>query len=126
MAAYVRETREVRRVDDGSTAPVITDSSAAQFTLANIVWYVAGLLDALLALRFLLALLGANPANMFASFIYGISYLFVAPFFTLFRYNFHYGVSMFESYTLVAMALYAMIAYAVARLITINRPAAEI
>ena len=69
-----------------------------------------------------LALLGANPSNPFASFIYSISYPFVAPFFTLFSYNFRYGISQFEAYTLVAVAVYALIAWGIARLIMINRP----
>lgn len=121
--AYVRETREVRRVDDGAVEPVASDDGwMAQLTAANFVGYVAGLLELLLALRFLLALLGANPANVFASLVYNVSYPFVAPFFSLFRYNLHYGVSRFEAYTLVAMAIYAIIAYAIARLIMLNRP----
>lgn len=88
MTAYVRETHEVRRADDGNVEHIETDSGwMAQLTINNVVWYIAGLLEALLALRFILALLGANPANMFASLVYGISYPFVAPFFSLFNYN---------------------------------------
>ena len=123
--AYVRETREVRSTDDEptrTTDPVAT----TQFTAANFIWYIAGLLEMLLALRFVLALLGANPANIFANIIYTLSYPFVAPFFGLFSYNIHYGVSHFETYTLVAMIIYAIIAYAIARLITLNRPATEV
>ena len=126
MAAYVRETREVRRVDDNATEPVADNRRAAtQFTVSNIIWYVAGLLESLLAIRFILALLGANPSNAFANFIYTLSYPFVAPFFSLFNYNFRYGVSMFESYTLVAMVVYAIVAYAIARLLTLNHPATD-
>jgi len=126
MTAYVRETREVRSVDGEPERTVTTDPATnAQFTAANFVWYIAGLLEALLALRFVLALLGANPANVFANFVYTISYPFVAPFFSLFNYDLHYGVSHFESYTLVAMVVYGLIAYAIARLITINHPTAE-
>ena len=126
MTEYIQRAREIRRNDAGSaevneTHTVATNDSQA--TAARVVWYIAGILLGILAIRFLLALLGANPANAFASFIYSISYPFVAPFFGLFNYNFRYGVSHFESYTLVAMAVYALIAYAIARLITINRPA---
>ena len=92
-----------------------------QVVAARVVWYVAGVLLALLALRFILALLGANTANPFASFIYTVSHPFVAPFFSLFSYNLRYGVSHFESYTLVAMAVYALVAYGIASLVTINR-----
>lgn len=124
MTEYVQRVREIRRNDATpevrETHTVSTNDS--QVTAARVVWYIAGILLGILAIRFLLALLGANPANVFASFIYSISYPFVAPFFSLFSYNYRYGVSQFESYTLVAMAVYALIAYAIARLITLNRP----
>lgn len=124
MAEYVQRVREVRRSD---TSPAVNETHTvttndSQITAARVVWYIAGILLGILAIRFLLALLGANPANAFANFIYTISYPFVAPFFSLFSYNYRYGVSQFESYTLVAMAVYALIAYAIARLITLNRP----
>jgi len=90
--------------------------------LARIIWYVAGVLLVILAFRFVLALLGANPNNAFANFIYNVSHPFVAPFFSLFGYRLQYGVSRFEVYTLVAMAVYAIIAYGLARLVTIGRP----
>lgn len=89
---------------------------------ARVIWYVAGVLLVLLAFRFVLALLGANPNNGFANFIYTVSHPFVAPFFSLFGYNLRYGVTRFEVFTLVAMAVYAIIAWGLARLVTINRP----
>lgn len=123
MAEYVHRVREIRRNDAG---PEVNETHTAttndlQITAARVVWYIAGILIGILAIRFLLALLGANQSNVFASFIYSVSYPFVAPFFSLFSYNYRYGVSQFESYTLVAMAVYALIAYAIARLITLNR-----
>jgi len=119
--AYVRETREVS--GPSTAGPVATNTDwYAQFTVARLVWFLAGLLESLLAIRFILALLGANPSNPFASLIYSITYPFVAPFFTLFNYNYHYGVSMFESYTLVAMLVYGLIAYLIVRLIALALP----
>lgn len=90
--------------------------------LARIIWYIVGVLLAILAFRFVLALLGANPSNPFANFIYSVSHPFVAPFFSLFGYKLQYGVSRFEVYTLVAMAVYAVIAYGLAQLVMIGRP----
>ncbi|HSW36769.1 MAG TPA: YggT family protein [Candidatus Saccharimonadales bacterium] len=87
----------------------------------RVVWYVAGVLLFLLGFRFLLSLLGANPSNSFANFIYATSHPFVAPFFSLFNYNYSNGVSHFEIYTLVAMLFYALVAWGIARLVTINR-----
>lgn len=89
---------------------------------ARIIWFIAGVLLVLLAFRFVLALLGANPNNGFADFIYTTSHPFVAPFFSLFGYKLQYGVSRFEIYTLVAMAVYALIAYGLVKLVTIGAP----
>src|SRR5262245_11136731 len=50
----------------------------------RLMWFMVGLLEGLLALRFLLAILAANPRNAFASLVYGLTGPFVAPFRTLF------------------------------------------
>lgn len=96
--------------------------SQQQEIIARVIWYIAGILLVILAIRFVLVLLGANPYNGFASFIYGISHPFVAPFFGLFGYRLKYGVSRFETFTLVAMAIYALIAYGLVKLVTITKP----
>lgn len=111
QASGSREVREVSQV-----------STSGNTLAARVIWYIAGVLLILLAARFTLALLGANPNNGFANFIYTVSHPFVAPFFSLFGYNLRYGVSHFETYTLVAMAVYAVIAYGLSKLVTLNRP----
>lgn len=95
--------------------------SRGQMIASRIIWYVAGVLLAVLGLRFMLALLGANPANGFANLVYSVSYPFVEPFFNLFGYSIHYGASSFETFTLVAMVIYGLIAFGLARLVTITR-----
>jgi uncharacterized protein YggT (Ycf19 family) len=75
----------------------------------------------LLAFRFALVLMGANPANGFANFIYTVSHPFAAPFFGLFGYSLRYGVSRVELSTLVAIAVYALVAFGIARLVTIRQ-----
>jgi len=92
-----------------------------QNVAARVIWFIAGVLLVLLAFRFVFALLGANPSNGFANFIYTTSHPFVSPFFGIFSYDYHYGVSRFETYTLVAMVVYALIAYGLAKLVTITR-----
>ncbi len=42
--------------------------------IASIISLIGGIIVTLLGLRFVLALLGANPANAFASFIYNTSH----------------------------------------------------
>lgn len=131
MVEYIsrKQVAKTRRADDDlsdratSQERETIDQSDAQALAARVVGYIAGVLLALLALRFLLALLGANPSNAFADLIYTLSYPFVAPFFGLFNYDVHYGTAHFETYTLFAMVVYALVAYGITRLLTINRPA---
>jgi uncharacterized protein YggT (Ycf19 family) len=130
MAEQVQQVRETA-TRSGNTIqkttevndPVAADAHR-QNVAARIIWYIAGVLLVLLAFRFLLSLLGANTSNWFANFIYSTSHPFVSPFFSLFSYNnYSYGVSRFEVYTLVAMLVYTVIAWGLARLVTLNRPA---
>ncbi len=119
----VEEPVAVDNRDNGGTRQVreVSEASAAGSTVvARIIWYIAGVLLVLLAFRFVLTLLGANENNAFANFIYTASQPFVAPFFGLFGYNLQYGVSRFEIFTLVAMAVYAIVAYGLAKLTTIT------
>jgi hypothetical protein len=106
------------RTDTAAVTPV----AARPRIISQVIWLAAGILLLLLGFRFVLALLGANPANSFANFIYTTSHPFVAPFFGLFHYNnIQYGVSRFEVYTLVAMAVYAAAAWILAYLGNIGR-----
>jgi uncharacterized protein YggT (Ycf19 family) len=104
------------------TKQVSETSIGGSVLAARIVWYIAGVLLVLLAFRFVLTLMGANPSNGFANFIYSISHPFVAPFFGLFGYKLQYGASRFEIFTIMAMAVYAIVAWGIAKLFTLNKP----
>jgi len=127
MAERVEKVTKVVEpaADRGEVREVSERSVGGSVLAARIIWYVAGVLLTILAFRFILTLLGANPDNFFANFIYTVSHPFVAPFFSLFGYNLQYGVSRFEIYTLVAMAVYAIIAYGLERLVTIGQPSSR-
>lgn len=103
--------------------PVNSVQSASGVVMAKrIIWFIADVILILLAFRFILALLGANPSNGFANFIYDTSHPLVAPFFSLFNYDQQIGVAKFEIYTLVAMLVYLVIAWLLTRLLNIARP----
>lgn len=117
-------TQTTRRVttetaDNQRVVAATTGTSTAE----RVIYYIMGVLLALLAFRFVLSLLGANRDNGFANLIYSLSYPFVAPFFGLFGYDVQYGVARFEIETLVAMAVYALLAYGIAKLVRIARKA---
>ncbi len=85
------------------------------------VWYVAGLVEALLAFRFVLKFLGANSGAGFTTFIYNVTYPFTAPFLNVFRVSRVEG-SVFEWTTLLAMLVIWLVAQGVARLFVISKP----
>ena len=87
-----------------------------QFT--RIIWTVLGILEVLLAVRFMLKLIGANPESGFAVFMYGLTGVFTAPFTGLVP-NWVSGATILEVTTLIAMAIYALLFWGVVRLIPI-------
>ncbi len=86
----------------------------------QVVWYILGLLEVLLLFRFLLKLLGANPAAGFTNFIYDVTYLFAAPFLNVFRITRIEG-SIFEWTTLLAMIVYWIIALGIVKLLFMSK-----
>lgn len=86
----------------------------------QIVWYILGLLEALLVFRFVLKLLAANAGAGFSSFIYNVSYPFAAPFLNVFRVTKVEG-SVFEWTTLLAMLVYWLVAWGIIRLFTMSK-----
>lgn len=86
------------------------------FKVTQIIWLLLGILEAALALRFIFKLIGVNPANAFASIVYGFTNLFVAPFASLTGSPAAEGM-VFEFTTLIAMAVYALVFYGIERLV---------
>ncbi|MCT7983690.1 YggT family protein [Laspinema sp. A4] len=82
----------------------------------QVIYYLMGALGVLLILRVVLRLLGANPANQFAGFIYALSSPFVTPFETLFTTP-SFGNSAFEFNALIAIAVYGLLTWLVIRLL---------
>jgi uncharacterized protein YggT (Ycf19 family) len=83
---------------------------------ARIIYYLFGIIEAVLALRLIFRLLAANASNGFVSFIYDLSYAFVAPFRGIFP-QLAYGNSVLEPSTLVAMLIYGLVAWGLVRFI---------
>jgi hypothetical protein len=95
----------------------------------QIVWYILGVIEILLAFRFVLKLLGANPDAGFSSFVYGITYIFATPFLNVFRVSRVAG-STFEWTTLLAMFVYWVLAIGIIKLFlmgkTVSTPEAAV
>ncbi len=101
------------------------DSSQASSTKplyrgTQIVWYLLGLLEVLLLFRFVLKMFAANPDAGFSGFIYGATYIFAAPFLSVFGNSTLQG-SILEWPTLLAMAVYGIVALGIVKLLLIGK-----
>jgi YggT family protein len=108
------------------TRDVAAERRLQWFRIIRIVWTVLGLLEILLGLRFMLKLIAANADSGFASLIYGITGVFVAPFAGLIGTPVS-GGTILEATTLIAMAVYALFFWLIVRGIEIlaDRPSAR-
>ena len=86
------------------------------FKATQLVWLVFGILEAMIALRIGLMLIGANPNSPIVAMIYGMTYLFLFPFTGLVGSP-TAGNMVLELSSLFAMLIYGLIAWAVERTI---------
>ncbi len=81
-------------------------------------WFVT-VLEVLLALRFLLKLIGADPNNLFAGFLYALTTIVLVPFDSIVHTPSLRTNQAFEWSTLIAMAIYWLLFWAVRRFLRI-------
>lgn len=86
------------------------------FKATQLIWLFLGILEAFIALRFLLKLIGANPESPIVALIYGFTYLFLFPFEGMTATPAAGGMVL-ELSSLFAMGIYALIAWAVERIV---------
>ncbi len=139
------DTREVRQVRDAEPTPRVrelrnTTTNAvpshdydrvdavaydpyegrrlAGHRLTQLIYWVFALVEGLILIRLVLKVLGANQAAGFAQFIYGITGPMVAPFINLFS-NPAYQNSVLELSSIVALIVYALVAWLLGKLVWI-------
>jgi len=86
------------------------------FKATQLIWLFLGILEIMLMLRFALKLMAANPESPIAVFIYGFTALFLLPFAGLTAAP-SVGGMVLEIGTIIAMAVYALIAWAIERVV---------
>jgi len=86
------------------------------FKITQLIWLALGILEAIIALRIGLKLIGANPDSPIVSLIYGFTYIFLFPFEGMTATP-AAGSMVLELSSLFAMMIYALIAWAVERII---------
>jgi hypothetical protein len=86
------------------------------FKATQLIWLLLGILEALIALRIGLKLIGANPESLIVSMIYGFTALFLFPFTNLISSP-TVGNLVLELSSVFAMLIYALIAWAFERIV---------
>lgn len=121
-----QQTTEVREenIQDGATdvrreTVVNTVTPSAGTVARRVIWYIAGFIIVLLALRVVLFLLGANQGSTFVDFLYAITQPFAAPFYGIFPQP-SYGQFALDTASIVAMVVYALVAWGLAKLFTLT------
>lgn len=86
------------------------------FKATQWIWLGLAMLEALIGLRVVLKLIGANPDNLFAAFIYNFSHIFLFPFEGLIPSP-ALNTASLELSSLIAMGVFALLALAVERIV---------
>ena len=86
-----------------------------RYWITRTTYFVLGVLEIILLLRFLFRLLGANQGSSFVMFLYNLSHVFVVPFYGIFN-DPSFGNSVLEITTLIAMLIYALLAWGIVSL----------
>ncbi|MDB5176636.1 MAG: Membrane protein involved in colicin uptake [Candidatus Saccharibacteria bacterium] len=111
----VTEVREVRETSVGNDR-----GTGSSVLIARIIYFIFGVIIAFIAVRFILLLLGANQGNAFVDFVYGVSGLFVAPFYGIFNNTPAFGASIIDVSSIVAIIIYALISWGLVSLVTLG------
>lgn len=120
-SATDRRGNAVHRQSVATHAVAVADG---RVVASRVVWFIAGFIIVLLALRLVLFLLGARDTG-FADLIYSLSSVFAAPFAGIFPTP-NYGAFALDTASVVGIVVYALVAWGIGKLLTISRPAGTV
>jgi uncharacterized protein YggT (Ycf19 family) len=112
---------EHRQITEEAVPPIeseVVSTFNPSWRPVQLVYLVFGVISGLLLIRLVLKLLGANPHAGFASWTYNVTAFFLAPFQSLLP-TIGNEQSQLEMSVVVAILVYALIGYALARLVSI-------
>lgn len=133
MSQVTRETVVTNEVNNvpvarSSVSRVTNIEKTATQKFSQIIYFFLGALEVLLVFRFILKLTGASQGSTFVQFIYSVSGIFILPFEGIFRRAVADGAmtsSVVEPATIIAMIVYAILAWGVVALIKMLSGEAE-
>ena len=86
------------------------------YKVSQFIWLLFAGLEALIGLRVILMLIGANPGNAFTAFVYQLSGLFLWPFQNLIANPTFQNMTL-EVTSIIGMIVYALLGWILVRLI---------
>ncbi|HZM24455.1 MAG TPA: YggT family protein [Anaerolineales bacterium] len=89
---------------------------ATIYKITQFIWLLFGGLEALIGIRVILKLIGANTGNWFTAFVYQLSDLFLWPFQNLIA-NPTFQTMTLEVTSIIGMMVYALLGWLIVRLI---------
>lgn len=89
---------------------------AAISRVNQVIWLLFGFIEALIAIRIVLKLIGANPAAFFTYLVYSVTDVFLWPF-TGITPTPAVGAIQFEISSIIAILVYALAAWGITRLL---------
>jgi hypothetical protein len=117
----VQQTRVVKpNIATGSPQKTY-DAKKAIFRTYQVIWFILGVIEVVLAFRVILKMLGANAGSGFTDFIYAVSNPLALPFAGIVGIT-GGAVNYIEWSTLIAMAVYAIVAYGIVALLQFAKP----
>jgi uncharacterized protein YggT (Ycf19 family) len=132
VAAEKRETTTVNNNPSQQTTKVTKEvvnpeqpgsfqKKKAIFKTYQVIYYILGIVEVLLAFRIVLKILAANPGNSIVSFIYSFSDPLALPFATIFGVTITKN-TVVEWSTIVAMIIYAVVVVGIIKLLLLFKP----
>lgn len=123
MTEIIKEsvTSEDQGQTEAVTREVKSEASGSQ-TVEYIVYFLFGTLDVFLLARLLLKVTGANASNGFVNLIYDLTRIFILPFQGVFNGGTAQNLensSVFEPAVIIALIVYAVLAWGIVKLIRI-------
>lgn len=109
---------QILRSEHVSVPSDATRRSAGVIRATQVIYFIFGVINVLLILRFVLLALGAQEQSSFVNLIYGMSRPLALPFQGIFPEP-TLGGSVLEWASLVAIAIYSLVAYGLARAVAL-------
>ena len=112
----------------GSQSMTQVEPATHNYRAVQIIWFVTSLITTLIAIRFVLKLLGASTQSGFVTFIYSLTDALVAPFRAIFPATSGQS-STVDVASLVAIVVYALVGWglvSLVKLITAPKGAREV